>query len=233
MRALFHFGLCLMLAAPLFSAETIDRIVATVNGRPVMESELGEQLRFEQFLTGKPAEIVSVAEQRTGLERLIDQILLEQQMDAASFERPNGDEINKKLEELRQQLAPGAGAWAQTLARYGLSEADVSEHVAIQLRTLHFIDARFRPAIRVDPGAVETYYREQFAPKLKQAGAQPVPMKQVEPRIREILTQQQIDDLLENWLKSLRTQSEIRLPVPSSAAGALPPASQAHAAEVR
>ena len=36
-----------VLAAPL-SAETIDRIVATVNGRPVMESELAEQLRFEQ-----------------------------------------------------------------------------------------------------------------------------------------------------------------------------------------
>jgi len=31
----------------------------------------------------------------------------------------------------------------------------------------------------------------------------------------------------------LRTQAEIRLPVPSSAAGALPPAAQAHAAEVR
>jgi len=223
----------LMLVAPLFSSETIDRIVATVNGRPVMESELTEQLRFEQFLAGKPAQVVPIAEQRTALERLIDQMLLEQQMDAASFQRPNSDEINKKVQELRQQLAPTAAAWQEALARYGLSDADIAAHVAMQVRTLHFIDARFRPAIRVDPGAVEAYYREQFVPKIKQAGAQPVPLKQIEPRIREILMQQQIDDLLENWLKSLRTQSEIRLPVPSSAAGAIQPSAQAHAAEAR
>jgi hypothetical protein len=223
----------LMLVAPLFSSETIDRIVATVNGRPVMESELAEQLRFEQFLAGKPAQVVPIAEQRTALERLIDQMLLEQQMDAASFQRPNSDEINKKVQELRQQLAPTAAAWQEALARYGLSDADIAAHVAMQVRTLHFIDARFRPAIRVDPGAVEAYYREQFVPKIKQAGAQPVPLKQIEPRIREILMQQQIDDLLENWLKSLRTQSEIRLPVPSSAAGAIQPSAQAHAAEAR
>ena len=233
MRLRLHCVVWLVLVMPLFSSETIDRIVATVNGRPVMESELVEQLRFEQFLAGKPAQLVPIAEQRTALGRLIDQMLLEQQMDAASFPHPDADEINKKVQELRQQLAPSAAAWEQTLARSGLSDADISEHVASQLRTLHFIDARFRPAIRVDPGAVEAYYREQFAPKIKAAGAQPVPMKQVEPRIREILMQQQVDDLLENWLKSLRTQSEIRLPVPSSAAGALQPAAQAHAAEAR
>ena len=233
MRVRLHCVLWVMLVAPLFSSETIDRIVATVNGRPVMESELTEQLRFEQFLAGKPAQVVPIAEQRTALERLIDQMLLEQQMDAASFERPNADEINKKVQELRQQLAPTAAAWQEALARYGLSDADIATHVAMQVRTLHFIDARFRPAIRVDPGAVEAYYREQFVPKIKQAGAQPVPLKQIEPRIREILMQQQIDDLLENWLKSLRTQSEIRLPVPSSAAGAIQPSAQAHAAEAR
>ena len=233
MRLCLHLVLWLTLVTPLFSAETIDRIVATVNGRPVMESELTEQSRFEQFLAGKPVDVVPIAEQRAALERLIDQILLEQQMDSAGFEHPGPDEINKKVQELRQQFAPGAAAWQQTLARYGLAETDLAEHLATQVRTLHFIDARFRPAIRIDPGAVETYYREQFAPKLKQAGAAPVPMKQVEPRIREILIQQQVDDLLESWLKSLRTQAEIRLPVPSSAAGALPPAAQAHAAEVR
>ena len=233
MKCCLYCVVWLLVTASLFSAETIDRIVATVNGRPLMESELGEQLRFEQLLAGKQVEIVPIAEQRVGLERLIDQVLLEQQMDSIGFNHPDADEVNKKMQELRQQIAPTAAAWQQTLTRYGLSEADVAEYVAAQLRTLHFIDARFRPAIRVDPAAVEAYYREQFAPKVKQAGGQPVPMKQVEPRIREILMQQQIDDLLENWLKSLRTQAEIRLPVPSSAAGALSPAAQAHAAEAR
>ena len=46
MRRLFHLVFRLLLiAALLSSAETIDRIVATVNGRPLMESELAEHLR--------------------------------------------------------------------------------------------------------------------------------------------------------------------------------------------
>ncbi len=67
---------------------------------------------------------------------------------------------------------------------------------------------------------------------MKQAGAHALPLQQVEPRIREILVQQQIDELLESWMKSLRTQAEIRFPVPSSSVGAVQPSAQAQAAEV-
>jgi peptidyl-prolyl cis-trans isomerase SurA len=234
MRPLFHCVTILLLVATLSSAETIDRIVATVNGRPLMESQLAEQLRVEQFLGGKPVEVVPIAGQRVALERLVDQTLLEQQMDAVNFPTPGDEEVNKRMQELRQQIAPNrsSDAWQRSLSSYGLSEADLTEHVASELRILHFIDARFRPAVRVDRSAVETYYREQLVPKMKQAGADPLPLKQVEPRIQEILMQQQIDDLLESWLKTLRSQAEIRLSGPSSSLGAAQPATQAHAAEV-
>jgi len=225
---------CVLLVFPLFlqSGEIIDRIVAVVNGRPVMESELIEQLRFEQFLDAAPPGVISVAQQRAALDRLVDQLLLAEQMDAVKFEEPSADEVSKKVEEIRRQTVPNQKEWTVALQRYGLTEGDVAEHVALQLRTLRFVDARFRPAIRVDPHAVEGYYREKLVPKMKQAGAQPLPLQQVEPRIREILVQQQIDDLLESWMKSLRTQAEIRLPVPSSSVGAAQPPDQAQAAEV-
>jgi hypothetical protein len=226
-------GAWMMLVVALFAAETIDRIVATVNGRPVMESELAEQLRFEQFLAAKPMQVVPAAEQRLALERLVDQILLEEQMDAAKFEEPSADELHKRMQELRQQLAPNKGEWERLLVRYGLSDADVEEHVAQQVRTLRFIDARFRSAIRIDPHAVEIYYREQLLPKMKEAGTDPAPLKEAQARIQEILVQQQMDELLENWLKVLRSQTEIRLPAPSAAAGAVQPAAHAQAAEVR
>ena len=233
MRIRLHYALVLLVALPLFG-ETIDRIVATVNGRPVMESELAEQLHVEQFLAAKPPTMVTIAEQRLGLERLLDQILLQQQMDAVNFEKPSAEDIAQRVQQLRQQIAPNAGseAWQRSLASYGLSQADLAEHVASELRTLRFIDARFRPAIRVDPGAVEAYYRDELSPKMKQAGSAPPPLKQVESRIREILVQKQMDDLLESWLKSLRTQTDIRFPAPSSSVEAAQP-TKAQAAEVR
>ena len=233
MRLRLHCAVWLFMTAAMFSSETIDRIVATVNGRPVMESELTEQIRVEQLLAGKPPDALPADEQRSALGRLVDQVLLEEQMNAVNFARPGAGLVARQVQELRLKVAPQADAWRHVLARYGLSEEDLSEHIAMQLRTLQFIDARFRPAVRVDPAAVEVYYREQLAPRMKQAGAQPEPMKNVEPRIREILVQQQMDDLLESWLKTLRLQTEIRLPAPSSSLGAVPPNAQTHAAEVR
>ncbi len=200
-----------------------------------MESELAEQLQVEQFLAAKPLGVMSIAEQRSGLERLLDQLLLQQQMDAVNFEKPTAADIAKRIQEVRQQIAPSAGneAWQRSLANHGLTEEDLAEHVAIELRTLRFIDARFRPAIRVDPGAVEAYYRDELVPKVKQTGAAAPALKQVESRIREILAQKQMDDLLESWLKNLRSQTEVRFPAPSSSVEAVQPTKQAQAAEVR
>jgi parvulin-like peptidyl-prolyl isomerase len=231
MRIWFSCALWMVFAAALLRAETIDRIVATVNGRPVMESDLAEQLRLEELMAAKPLAILSAAEQRSALERLVDQLLLEEQMDAVKFQRPTANELNQRMQEIRQQLAPDDRSWQQLISRYGLSEADLSEHIALQMRTLRFVDVRFRPAIRIDSHAVETYYREQLLPKMKEAGTDPVPLKQVQAQIQEILAQQQTSELLENWLKVLRAQTEIRLPAPVGAAAAIHPIQQA--AEVR
>src|SRR3954468_4467733 len=137
MRIRFHCALMLLIAFPLLYAETIDRIVATVNGHPVMESELTEQLHLEQFFDGKAPRVVSISEQRAALERLLDQMLLQQQMDAANFAKPTPEEISQRLQDLRRQIAPnqGDGAWQGALSSYGLTENDVAEHVAIELRT--------------------------------------------------------------------------------------------------
>src|SRR5438270_8171295 len=135
----------LLIAALLSSAETIDRIVATVNGRPLMESDLAEHLRVEQFLGGKPPDAVPIAAQRAALERLVDQTLLEEQMDAVNFETPGAEDVTNRLRQLRQRVAPSGDVWQRSLSSYGLTEADLAEHVASELRILRFIDARFRP----------------------------------------------------------------------------------------
>ena len=58
------------------AGETIDRIVAVVNGKPVMESEMVEALRLEQILANNPPQAVSGDDLRAVLGRLVDQLLL-------------------------------------------------------------------------------------------------------------------------------------------------------------
>ena len=237
MRSRFHLVVLLSLAMLSLAraGETIDRIVAVVNGRPVMESEMVEALRLEQLVANKPPQAVPADELRAVLGRLVDQLLLAQQMDLAHFQQMSQEEVQPRISDLRAQVAPSStdDGWRGLLRTYDLSEADLAEQMSQQLRTVRFIDARFRPSVRVEPGAVESYYQTQLVPKMKQAGAQPIPMKDVEPKIREILVQQRMNDQLDIWLKALRAQAEIRMTTPTSALVKAEAVAHTHPAGVR
>src|SRR5262249_1455745 len=156
MKKRLHLVFCLFaVAAFARSGETIDRIVAVVNGRAVMESEMVESLRFEQLMAGKPPQGVPPEELRAALGRLVDQMLLTQQMDLVHFQQASPDEAQQRMKEVRAQLAPAASdnEWHALLRAYDLDESDVSEHLTQQLRILRFVDARFRPTVRLEPGA--------------------------------------------------------------------------------
>jgi hypothetical protein len=49
-------------------------------------------------------------------------------------------------------------------------------------------------------------------PQLRQSGAQEVPLVDASPKIKELLTQQKVSQLLVAWLHDLRAGSEIRTP---------------------
>jgi len=219
------------LAAVASAGETIDRIVALVNGRPVMESDMVQALRLEQLLSNRPPQAVPPEELRAALGRLVDRLLLTEQMDSVHFQQAPDEDVQAYLKEVRSQHKDED--WRAWLQSYGLAEADLAEYIAEQLRSERFIDARLRPSARLEPGAIASYYNNQFVAKMKQAGVQPPPMKDVEPKIREILMQQRMNDLLETWLKTLRTQSEIRLPAPSSGVVETGSATHGNAAGVR
>jgi hypothetical protein len=199
------------LAAQCVVAETIDRVVATVNGRPILQSDVDETVRYEALIEGKPLNKVTNADVRATLDRLIDQELLRQQMGAMAPEVSDED-VQAKIAEIRRQHASTPEQWRQLLASYGLDENTFAARLTNQLTTLGFIDRRLRPSIVIDRAAVEAYYRNTFLPQLHKSGAtQDPPLTDVQPQIREILTQQRIEDMLTAWLRNLRQQSKIRL----------------------
>src|SRR4051812_23096069 len=149
MKRRFHLVVLLSLAMLSLAraGETIDRIVAVVNGRPVMESEMVEALRLEQLVANKPPQEVPADELRAVLGRLVDQLLLAQQMDLAHIQQTSQEEVQARIRELRAHVAPSNNddTWRALLRTYDLSEADLAEQMSQQLRTVRFIDARFRP----------------------------------------------------------------------------------------
>ena len=59
---------------------------------------------------------------------------------------------------------------------------------------------------------MEAYYRDKFVPQLKQSGVEDVPLADVSAKIRELLTEQKVNELMVSWLQSLRSESKVSVP---------------------
>jgi peptidyl-prolyl cis-trans isomerase SurA len=205
-RALHPVLAVALLVAPA-AAEIIDRIIATVNGHAILESELEDSIRVQRLMS-PGANVDREAE----LERLIDRALIQQQMDRSSVAAPSETEVSARLAELRAQVQPNGddAAWTALLSSYALSEQDLRSYIALQLSVLRFVELRFRPSVYVSDKDVEQYYQQSFVPEMRRGSAEPPPLREVSARIRELIVQQRVDDLLVQWLRARRAQTVIR-----------------------
>jgi hypothetical protein len=204
----------LSFAPPPASAEVIDRIIATVNGRVILQSDWDEALCYEALLTNRTPAQFTDDDRRAVLDRLIDQELLREQMKSADFPHATDAEAAARVAEARKQSPQAASseAWQVLLANYHLTEKDLLAHVREQVDVMRLVDARLRPAVEIDSKSIEAYYRDQFVPKLKQSGASEVPLAEVSAKIREVLTEQKVSELLVSWLQNLRSEGQVRIP---------------------
>lgn len=221
MRTLSHFvGILLLggLAVSAYAADVIDRVVATVNGHVILQSDWDDAVRFEAFVDGRPLDQITDQDRGRSLDRLIDQELLREQAQGAEAPAPRPEEVQQRIQDIQQQhAATEPGAWQSELHRYALNQPQLEAYIAHDLAVLHQVEARLRPAVQINAQNIESYYRNTFLPQLRKTGALEVPLAQVASKIREILTQQKVNELFTSWLQSLRAESKITIPVPASA----------------
>lgn len=195
------------------AGEVIDRIVATVNGRIILQSDLDEALSYEAVLNGRSLGQFTDDDRRAVLDRLIDQELLGEQTKSADLQQAR-EEAAKRVAEARRQYQEAAtdAGWRAILARYHLTEGELLDHVQRQIELMRLVDARLRPGIQIDSKSIEAYYRDKFVPQLRQSGAGQVPLADVSAKIRELLTEQKVSELLVSWLQTLRSESDVHIP---------------------
>jgi parvulin-like peptidyl-prolyl isomerase len=227
MKRLLHLTIALFLFAPVlassaFAGEVIDGIVATVNRQPVFLSDWQEAIAFEALMQQKSVAQMTQADRAKALQRLIDRQLLGAQMGDETFLQPSDDDLDKDIAKLRAQLPEGADDqnWQKFLAGYGLTQDSVKAHLRAEVRVMNFVEVRLRPNVHIQPEEIEGYYQNQLLPDLQAAGSTAVTLNEVEPRIRELLVQRHMDELLDQWLHNLRQQAEIKSSVPIPAVNA-------------
>ncbi|MGA8212082.1 MAG: SurA N-terminal domain-containing protein [Candidatus Sulfotelmatobacter sp.] len=204
----------IFLASTVAAAEVIDRIIATVNGRVILQSDWDEALCYEALLTNRALAQFTDDDRRAALDRLIDQELLSEQMKSSDFPHATDAEVAARLADARKQYpqATSSDVWQALLGQYHITEKDLLAHVRQQIDVMRLVDARLRPAVEIDSKSIEAYYRDQFVPKLKRSGASEVPLAEVSAKIRELLTEEKVSELLISWLQTLRSEGQVHIP---------------------
>jgi sulfur carrier protein ThiS len=200
------------------AGDVLDRIVATVNGHVILQSDWEDAIRCEAFMDGRSRDQFTLQDRKATLDRLIDQELLREQLSASDFQHAKDNEVGRRLQEIRHLYAgtETEQGWRDTLARNGVNEDELKARIALQLDLMQLVDAKLRPTVNIDSKTIESYYNGELLPQLRQSGEKEVSLAEVTPKIKELLTQQKVNELLTAWLQNLRTGSEIST-VPASA----------------
>jgi peptidyl-prolyl cis-trans isomerase SurA len=192
----------------LLSADTIDRIAITVGNQVITESQVEDEVRVTAFLNGDQPDL-SAAGKKQAAARLIEQALVKREMEFSRYPLPALSDAGASLQELKKRY-PDEAAFQQALKDSRITEDGLAERLRWQLTVLRFVDYRFRPGIQISDADIQAYYQQQL-PKWRQQGVQTLlGIEEVRNQIEEILTQQRIDENLDQWLAETRTQVSIR-----------------------
>jgi len=162
------------------TAAVIDRVAVVIGATVITESEVIQEVRLTQFLNNQPLDL-SPTQRRAAAERLVDQQLIRNEMQAGAYAQPSAAEADTILRNFRQERYPSQAQYQAALDRYGLTEEDLKQHLLWQAAVMRFTSLRFQapPAAPAESGA-----------NRYQAGGEP--------------------DQMDAWLKETRAQTRIQ-----------------------
>ncbi len=205
-------ALSIALALSAMAGQIVDRVVAKVNDHIILQSDWEQEVGVEALANGRDPDSFTTAERNAALDRLIDQELLREQV------RPSqpvaAGEVAARVAEVRR-LHPDCATdegWHAKLQRYGLTQSALEKRLGDQIQLMKLVEDRLRPSIQIDQHAVETYYNDQLLPEMKRAGSRATPLTEVFGRIKDLLAERKMNELLSGWLASLRSGSHILTP---------------------
>lgn len=198
------------MGGPLARAETLDRVVASVDSRAITQHDVETEYRFEQFAEGEMPVAPGAAALAEVRDRLVDQQLLADEAESSTVQTPT-TEASGDLEEIRKKFSTPS-AYAAALKATGLDESEILRRLRRRDRILKMIDQRLRPDAWVSDVEIQDYYTNTFLPEYqrKRQGAAPS-LESVTDEIRKILTEKKINQLLDEWLKELRSSHLVRI----------------------
>lgn len=181
-----------------------DRIVAVVNGEPILLSELRLSLPARLGDEELPRLM------RTNLEAQIDQTLILQEVRRLRILGVEQADIDAALGELRGLYAD-AQAFGAALDEQGLTEQSLRRLLHRRLLVLQFVNSRFRRNIEIDGEQLMEFYKGEWADSYRERfGDRPMPtFEEVRRELEALLREREVNTELYAWLEQARKDSQI------------------------
>jgi parvulin-like peptidyl-prolyl isomerase len=202
----------------------IDAVVAVVNGDVILESDVDEERRFEAIQPYRGS--LSEFSRDRAVQRLIDRTLILQQAalepeDAAVTSQALDAQmktLRKDIPECKQYNCETDAGWEKFLNTNGFTVREFQDRWRKRMELLRLIEVRFRNGIRISDEEIRNYYEKTMLPVYAKQKVTPPKLETVSQRIEEVLLQQQVGNLLRDWLKSLRAQGNVWVMKPGEVA---------------
>jgi hypothetical protein len=172
---------------PVCSAAVVDRLALVVGKTAFTQSEVDTEARLTAMESGKLLDL-SAGQRKQAAERLVDQQLLRDEMQVTGFQTLAARDADALLLKFRQQHFASIALYRAALARYGVTEDELKEHLLWEVEVIRFTDQRFKPIAAATDG--------QSANRTEN-GAQPA--------------ENSVDHEMEAWLKQQRADTHIVL----------------------
>lgn len=198
--------LALLLPVMLAASVEVERVLALVNGVPVLASDvdLAEVAALVPRQQGESEDDYK----RAVVEALVDLELRWQDLEASALASRISVDLGGAWRKMVQRVG-GEEELRRRLERIGLSEGALRELVRRAAVVEAYVASRFGPFVRPTAQEVEKTWLEELVPKLNAAG-QPVPdLSQVRPQVEALLRERKLTAEVERWSADLAKRSEI------------------------
>lgn len=199
---------------PLETGTELDRVVAIVNGDLILDSDVDQERRLAALLPY--GEAGGAYSRDDAIQRLINRDLILQQIKLQPGYDVSEEAAAKDLDTLRKSVpackpfhCETSAGWDRFLVTEGFTPASITRLWQQRMEVLAFIEQRFRMGIKITPAQIQNYYNNDLRKQYAAQHATPPPLASISSRIQEVLLQQQVSNLLDDWLKSLRAQGSV------------------------
>lgn len=200
--------LVLLLAAAAVPAQTVNCIVAVVDGEII--TLLDVQIAVE-FGLGRDAPGGAASDPRlAALDALIDRkVVLNLAREAREVRGIDREELDAALGDIRRRT--GEAAFAEKLRKFGLTEKDIEPYLLERMRYARALELRFSPTIPVSVTEVERYYRDTYVPEQARNGLKAEPIESVSGRIESRLRAERRTKQMVDWVRDLRGRANVQI----------------------